>query len=167
MIKAQLNYLKSPQHVRDLLGQCKPKLTPRVLAAAFDLWAPSTPRDRILSDTEAFFRTKATRVPTGLDDLPSCWLQDLPVLLWQSCKPHWEFVPYMITSLCLEDGVLCVAYAQELPTRETRLTQWDRLRMYLNMSLRPNLWITLTHQQEQEIWRRRPDLQAELFQVPN
>jgi hypothetical protein len=169
MIDTALNYLRSPQRTQTLLRLYghTPKLVPRVLSAAFDLCNTTVSPDQLLPQTREFFRSKAVIIPTGLDELPSCWLQDLPTVLWHSRKPHWKHLPYMISELGVEDGVLWVAFAQEQPNDEDRLTRWDELRMRLNLHLRPNLWTPLSRELERKIWHARPDLRADLFHLPS
>ena len=167
MTDLQLNYLISPERVQQLLrlDGYKRRMTAGVLGAAFDVCCPLMPRAQLLSQTKGFFSTKAVIVPAGLDELPSCWLQQLPKLLWCSRKPHWKMLPYMIRSLGIEDGFLWIAFEQEQPTDETRLTSWDRLRMLLNLNLLPNLWCPLSSELEKEIWHSRPDLRSDLFRL--
>ena len=73
----------------------------------------------------------------------------------------------MIQALGIESGVLWMAFAQELPNNEARLTSWDKLRMHLNLNLRPNLWLPMSRELEREIWHARPDLRTDLFRLPN
>ena len=76
-------------------------------------------------------------------------------------------LPYMIQSLGLEDGVLWLAFAQEVPTNEIRLTRWDELRIALNLNLRPNLRLPLPREVERRIWHWRPALRRDLFRLPS
>ncbi len=138
-----------------------------MLNAAFEIYQPTLPRELLIRIVEHFFSAKAVIVPDGLAELPSCWLHNLAPLLWHSRKPHWETLPYMIDSLGIENGILWLAFAQELPTEATQLTRWDELRIMLNSDLKPNIWHPLTREQEREIWRLRPELRGELFQLIN
>ena len=86
-----------------------------------------------------FFRSRAVLVPAGIADLPGPWLWDLPRLLWQTKRPHWTELPYMIDRVVVSDGVLRMWFMQEQPVRETRVTAYDRIRVIVNLGLRPNL----------------------------
>lgn len=167
MTDLQINYLRSPERVQQLLrlDGHKQRLVPGVLGAAFRMCLPAMPHDQLLSRTKGFFRSKAVIIPTGLEELPSCWLQQLPILLWHSRKSHWKMLPYMICSLGVEDGVLWIAFAQEQPTDEIRLTCWDKLRIHLNLNLLPNLWCPLSHDLEKRIWDARPKLRSDLLRL--
>ena len=167
MTDLQINYLRSPERVQQLLrlDGYKQRLATGVLGAALERCRPATPRGQLLSQTKGFFRSKAVIVPAGLDELPSCWLQQLPILLWRSRKSHWKMLPYMICSLGVEDGVLWIAFAQEQPADEIRLTCWDKLRIHLNLNLLPNLWCPLSHDLEKWIWDARPKLRSDLFRL--
>lgn len=145
----------------------KQQLSQTVLAAAFELAQPVTERARLSLEARDFFSAKAALVPQGLDDLPSCWLSVLPKQLWATRKAEWHYLPYMIEKLRVEQGVLCLTFAQELPNTTDRLTRWDELRVRLNLSLQPNLWTALTRELEHSIWRHRPHLRSELFCLPD
>ena len=137
-----------------------------MLARAFELARPKIKRVDLLSEVRTFFQIKACRVPEGLDGLPSCWLRALPDLLWATRRPHWKHLPYMISLVSMEQGVLCLAFAQEDPSQEDRLTRWDALRIHLNQKLAPNLWQPLSRRMEWAIWLRWSELRSELFQLP-
>ena len=163
----QVEYASSPTRVHEILrarGHL-PCLTPSVLAAAFALAQPPGEHANHVAATKEFFSIKTVLVPEGLDSLPDCWLQSLPDLLWATRRPHWERLPYMIRSMWIEEGVLCLTYAQEQPDSSDRFTAWDRLRFDLNRLLPPNLWTPLTRDQELLIWQRWPKLRSELFQL--
>jgi hypothetical protein len=122
--------LKAAQHVSDLFKAhgWRAKLTPGLLAAAF-----------------------------RLNENPSAWLKAVPEVLLGTLRPHWDCIPYMITSLRLCNSMLCIAFAQEIEQSEpTRTTQWNQLRITLNYSLRPNLWTFLTSEERLAIWDQRP-----------
>ena len=161
-------YLGSAAHASRLMRAVghQPCVTLGVLARAFELARPKIKRVDLLAEVRTFFLIKACRVPEGLDGLPSCWLQELPDLLWATRLPHWEHLPYMISLASIERGVLCLAFAQEEPSLEARPTRWDALRIYLNQSLAPNLWQPLSHRMERAIWSSWPELRKELFQWP-
>ncbi|HLH54085.1 MAG TPA: hypothetical protein VKY92_10780 [Verrucomicrobiae bacterium] len=161
-------YLRSAERVDKLMRACghRPSVTQGVLARAFELAQPKIKRAALLAEVRTFFQVEACIVPEGLDGLPCCWLRALPELLLATRRPHWEKLPYMITLTVLDQGVLCLAFAQEEPTQEDRLTQWDALRIHLNDSLLPNRWQPLSRQMERQIWLRWPELRSELFQLP-
>ena len=165
----ELAQLESAAHVYALMRNrgCRLRLSESVLYGAFEVLQPHLGRGQLLSEVSAFFRSKAILVPEGLDQLPSCWLNALPTLLWATRKDHWENLPYMIRRLDLERGVLCVKFAQEQPQKVPRLTRWDELRIQLNQSLEPNLWRALSPRTEREIWSRWPGLRSELFSLPD
>ena len=109
----ELDYQQSAEHVYALLrvhGH-RPAVSSAVLAAGLQLLHPATRGDLLREATE-FFRTKAILVPSGLEELPSAWLHQLPALLWRSRKPHWNEIPYMIRELGNERCVLRVAFAR-------------------------------------------------------
>jgi hypothetical protein len=74
-------------------------------------------------------------------------------------------LPYLLKSVATEAGVLRLYFPQELIIKEARLSLWDRLRVTLNLSMRPNLWLPLNPSEEREIWNRHPELRNELFTV--
>ena len=63
-------------------------------------------------------------------------------------------LPYMVLRLAFEQGALGIAFLQEPPNENGRVTCWDRLRLLLNLFLVPNLWRPLTREEELEIWTR-------------
>lgn len=144
---------------------CRPVVSSAVLGAAFELLSPPD-REEVIHKAKEFFRSKAAMLPIGLETLPLGWLATLPDILWRTRKPHWDRLPYMIRELKIENGVLCMKFAQELPTFGDRITAWDRLRIQTNIALRPNLWTPLTTDVEQLIWEKRPDLRLKLFTLP-
>ena len=139
-------------------------MSPAVLSAAMEVMN-DTPNGDVLETVKVFFRSKAVVTPDGLESLPMIWLTTLPKVLWQTRKPHWDALPYMIRKIKMEDGALCLKFAQELPTFEQRITAWDRLRVEINLSLKPNLWNSLKPDVERMIWERRPDLRSQLFET--
>lgn len=162
---AELQLLNAARHVNGLFKAhgWKAKLTPGLLAAAFRLNEHGD-RDTLVEDTRVFFQRRAVLIPDGLETLPSPWLKTVPEVLLGTLKPHWDRVPYMITSLRLCNSMLCVAFAQETePSGPTRTTRWDRLRITLNYTLRPNLWTSLTSEERLTIWDQRPDLREDLL----
>lgn len=165
MKERELAYLQSAAHVHALVRSMgyRPAHSPAVLRAAVDMLQPS-PMDaaELVEQAKEFFRTFAVIVPSGLEQLPSAWLGDLPRLVWDSRKPHWTMIPYMIRHMGIECGMLCLAFAQEMPTSGDRRTAWDRLRIHLNLGLRPNLWAPLSIDLKRRIWMCRPDLRSEL-----
>jgi hypothetical protein len=58
-----------------------------------------------------------------------------------------------------------MAFPQELPNPDQRVTAWDRVRIEVNLRLYPNLWTPISSELEKQIWTRRPDLRNELFQL--
>ena len=161
-------YLRSAEHANALMraGGHTPCVTLKVLERAFELAQPKIKRVDLLAEVRTFFQIKACLVPEGLDGLPSCWLRTLPELLWTTRRPHWKKLPYMINFMRIDQGLLCVAFAQEEPPQEDRLTRWDTLRIHLNQSLVPNRWQPLSRRMEKDIWSRWPELRRELFQLP-
>jgi len=169
MKKLNLVYLQSASHVQELIlfhqGR-RPVISSAALNAALEI-CNLDPSHQILQEASEFFRHCAVMVPKGLSSLPSIWLRDLPGLLWNGRKPHWPKLPYMISSLRFEDGVIAMSFAQEIPTPEPRLTTWDKLRMSLNLGVKPNLWTPLDDQLERSIWDRWPKLRKDLFELPS
>jgi hypothetical protein len=164
---ATLEHLFSADHVFQLMRdrRHKQQITETVLLAAFELFEPETNREGLLKETKAFFLRTAFMVPEGLEILPSCWLRRIPDALWDTCYPDWNWIPYMIAEFRLDRGVLLLRFVQEQPPHGPRLTGWDKVRIYLNL-LQPNLWRPLGCDLERQIWVRRPDLQNELFRLP-
>jgi hypothetical protein len=110
------------------------------------------------AEARLFFARRAGLVPTGLEELPSRWLQQLPRHLESR-----DMGPFMITSLAFDQGFLCVAFAHEVTSQTGRMTMWDDLRFVLNLSLQPNIWHPLARKEELEVWNRCPKLRGELF----
>lgn len=166
--ETQLRHFGSPEHVHELMERLRwdQKLTVPILNGALDLAGQSLCHRSLVEETREFFRRRAILVPKGIETLPSCWLKTLPSLLLRTLKAHWSHVPYMITELRLQNGVLCFSFAQELENPEKRFTRWDELRVTINRSLRPNLWRALDLEEKHELLRRRPDLRNELFPLP-
>lgn len=162
----QLRHFGSPEHVHELMERLRweKKLTVPILTGALDLVGQSLCHSSLLAETHEFFRRRAILVPSGIETLPSCWLTTLPSLLLRTLKPHWsQVVPYMITELRLEKGVLCFSFAQELPNVEKRFTRWDELRVTINRSLYPNLWRPLEPEHKSDLLLRFPELGTEEF----
>jgi hypothetical protein len=141
----------------------KKHLSPAVLAAALDLHEGRLPRPDLLNEARNFFATRAIFVPHGLEGLPSIWLSRLSEILWSTRKPEWEFLPYFITSIGVEGGILRIGYPREQWVLGDRITLWDQLRVVVNLSLQPNQWHPLSLTDEREIWEKRPDLRRELL----
>ncbi|MGO8766344.1 MAG: hypothetical protein ACLQSR_14555 [Limisphaerales bacterium] len=70
-----------------------------------------------------------------------------------------------LKAVAAEAGVLRLCFQEEHIIEEDQLSQWDQLRLIINLSLQPNLWLPLNPVEEREIWRRRPDLRTELLMV--
>jgi hypothetical protein len=165
MTEEPIASLGSADHVLKILRGhgLKQSLTPAVLAVAAELAEPRGSRAEVVSQARQFFTDRTGLVPIGLEELPSCWLRQLPALLWNGHKPGEDMLPYMVLRLAFEEGALGVAFLQEPPNDNGRVTCWDRLRLLLNLFLVPNLWRPLTREEELEIWTRRPELRRELF----
>ena len=161
-------YLCSADHANALMRASghTPCVTLKVLERAFELAQPEIRRVDLLAEVRTFFQNQACHIPGGLDGLPSCWLRTLPELLWATRRPHWKKLPYMIDFTGLNQGVLCLSFAQEEAPTDNRLTFWDALRIHLNQSLAPNRWQPLGRRMERDIWSRWPRLRRELFQLP-
>jgi hypothetical protein len=164
----RLAHLFSAQHIFELMRKRgrRTQISLDVLRAAFDLSEPNIQRADLIEETVMFFRTRAARVPRGIDALPSCWLRGLPGILLGTCKPEWEWIPYMLADVRLTRGVLRMSFAQEEPPENDRVTGWDNIRLAMNLNLRPNRWFPLARRLERQIWIRRPDLREELFRIP-
>ena len=160
MREAQIAYLSSAEHILERLLACglKQKFAPAVLAAAAELLEPPASREWVIAEVRQFFAVHAGLIPHGLEELPSRWVQQLPLHLEDR-----EMGPFMITSLAFEQGVLCVAFAHEIGSETGRMTVWDDLRFVLNLALQPNIWHPLTRQEESRIWDCWPELRRELF----
>jgi hypothetical protein len=76
----RLAHLFSAHHIFELMRKRgrRPQISLGVLSAAFDLSQPRISRVDLIEETVMFFRTRAARIPKGLDGLPSCWLRGLP-----------------------------------------------------------------------------------------
>lgn len=138
-------------------------LSPALLTAALQLYEDTALRELSWREANVFFITHAVFVPEGLETLPLNWLQQLPAELWHTRKPDWQILPYFIKAVAIEDGVLRIQFPQEQALN--RVTFWDRLRIRLNLAMRPNLWQPLTPFEERGIWERHPQLRHELFKV--
>lgn len=161
----QQRLLRAAQHVNALFKArgWEAKLTPGVLAAAFQL-NDEQDKEAIIAETRNFFLHRAILIPDGLETLPRTWLESIGQVLLGTLKPHWDHIPYMITSLRLCNSMLCVSFAQEIEPREPpHTTYWDRLRITLNSGLKPNLWTCLTAVERLAIWANRPDLREDLL----
>ena len=98
------------------------------------------PRRRgLLQRTREFFHTQAVLIPAGLETLPDCWLAGLPGILGRWRKPHWHRLPFFITRIGIEAGVLLLEFAQEIPG-DSQPSGWDHLRIALNAGLYPSCW---------------------------
>jgi hypothetical protein len=162
----ELEYLQSATHIHGLLHShgYKPAVSRSVLDAAVRLLQPA-PRVHLVREAKQFCRTQAVIVPNGLEETPSVWLRDFPVLISNSRKPRGTEVAFRIRRLIHEAGVLCVAFAQEWPNVKDRLTSLDRLRIQLTLSLQPNRWTPLSSNLERRIWVSRPEIRAALFRL--
>ena len=160
------NAVGAPQHVERLLSRSgvKPVLCSELVQAAARL--DEHRRDKALAQAKDFFRSKACRIPAGLESLPACWLAGLPGILWASKKPHWTHIPYMISRLACEDGVLVMSFAQEQSPEDDRLTQWDKIRMTVNRNIYPSRWRRLKQRHRMLLQFARPDLHSELHASP-
>ena len=152
--------LSSAERTMERLLACglKQKLTPAMLAAAAELLEPPTSRQEVIAQACQFFAARAGLIPDGLEELPSRWVQQLPLHL-----EGREMGPFMMTSLAFEQGVLCVAFAHEVGSKTGRMTMWVDLRFVLNLALQPNIWHPLTRKEELEVWNRWPELRRQLF----
>jgi hypothetical protein len=165
MMELEITYLNSADRIHELLRAhgFKQVLTPALVAAAAELTVPPTGQAEVVSVACQFFSSRTGFVPVGLEGLPCCWLQQLPPLLWSGRRSPGERLPYMVTRIGFEQGVLHLAFLQEGVHERGRLTRWDKLRIRLNLLLQPNLWLPLTQKEELEVWKRRPELRRELF----
>ena len=159
----------SPDRVHALLRRHghKQLLSPKVLCAALELARPTVRYQDLLSEVRDFFEERAALVPNGLNCLPSCWLTQLPVILPALDKDQRRLMPYMLEEVSMKEGVLCLAFAQEQLIATADPSKYDALRIRLTLSLRPNLWQSLSLDHERAIWDARPDLRCELFRVIN
>ena len=160
----QIAYLSSADHILERLLACglKQKFAPAVLAAAAELLEPPASREWVIAEARQFFVSRAGLIPDGLEELPSRWVQQLPLHL-----EGREMGPFMITNLAFEQGVLCIAFAHEVGSKTGLMTMWDDLRFMLNLALQPNIWHPLTRKEEFEIWHRWPELRRRLFVLIN
>ena len=160
MKPAEIARVSSAGHIQALLLGCglKQRITPAILAAAAELLGPDSWREEILGEARQFFAQHAGMIPHGLEEIPSRWLQQLPRHL-----ENRDMVPFMITSLDFDQGLLCVAFAHEIASQTGRMTIWDDLRFVLNLALQPNLWHALSRDEEWDVWKRCPELRRELF----
>jgi hypothetical protein len=140
-------------------------LSPAVLAAAMCLRKDHLPGADWLNRARHFFCQKAVFVPLGLEEVPPIWLSRLPDIIWATRKPEWTSLPYFIRIVGIESGILRIGFPQEQWVLGDRLTQWDQLRIGVNLALRPNYWRPLSIEDEREIWDKRPDLRQELLSV--
>ena len=119
-----------------------------------------------LKQAEDFFRSKACLIPEGLESLPACWLAGLPGILWATRQPDWDRLPYMISRLECENGVLLLSFAQEQVAEDERLTLWDELRVEVNRNLYPSRWRRLKRRHRMLLFFARPDLRSVLESSP-
>jgi hypothetical protein len=143
----------------------RPQLSPSLLQGWLELYEKRLSHDIVLEQAKVFFQEKAMSVPEGLEDLPAAWLECLPAVLWQTRKPHWEMLPYFISALGMEDGVLRMEFAQEVSIGKVGFSRFDHLRVSVNLAIAPNLWQKFTRAEEYQLWQLRPDLRQELFKV--
>ena len=73
--------------------------------------------------------------------------------------------PFMITSLAFDQELLCVPFAHEIANLSGRMTVWDDLRFVLNLALQPNLWHSLSRNEERDVWNRCPALRRDLLSL--
>jgi hypothetical protein len=160
MREEQIAYQSSADHILERLLGCglKRKITPAVLAAAAELLEPPASHEWVVAEARQFFARCAGLIPHGLEELPSRWVQQLPLHLEDR-----EMGPFMITSVAFEQGVLCVAFAHEIGSETGRMTMWDDLRFVLNLALQPNICHPLPRQEESRIGDCWPELPRELF----
>ena len=163
----QLTELTSAQRFQALMKFLgfRPKLTPAVLEAALSLRAEHLPREQLLTHVKHFFSQTAVFIPLGLEDLPSTWLSQLPDIIWATRKSEWTTLPYFVRAVGIEDGSLRIAFSNEQPITPDRISRWDQLRISLNLSLQPNLWFSLSMEDERAIWCKWPGLRRELLTV--
>jgi hypothetical protein len=74
-------------------------------------------------------------------------------------------LPYFITAIGIEGGILWIGFPQEQWVLTDRIPLWDQLRVVVNLSLQPNQWRPLSTADEREIWDKRSDLRRELLAV--
>ena len=165
MMELETTYLSSAGRIHKLLRAhgFKQILTPALVAAAAELTERPTAREEVVSVACQFFASRNGCIPFGLEELPSCWLRQLPPLLCIGRKSPEDPLPYMVTRIGFEQGVLNMAFLQEGVPEDGRSTPWDNLRIRLNLLLQPNLWLPLTRKEELELWNRWPGLRRELF----
>ena len=150
------------RYVERLMGRCgfKVLLPPELVLATANF---SEHRyDHALMQAGNFFRSKACRIPEGLETLPACWLRALPGILWATRKPHWSHLPYMISRVACENGVLVLNFAQEEPSEDDHMTVWDEIRVTVNRKLYPCRWRHLKRRHRMLLLSARPDLRPAL-----
>ena len=157
--------LSSVERMHELMRDLKIKqyLSPALLTAALQLHEDAALRELSWREANVFFTTHAVFIPRGLKTLPLNWLHQLPGELWRTRKPDWQVLPYFIHEVAVEAGVLRINFPQEQELN--RVTFWDRLRIRINLAMRPNLWQPLTTFEGRAIWERHPQLRDELFKV--
>jgi len=155
--------LFSAQHHLEILRAAghTPRLTPTELTAAFGHANVGIDRQKLINQTKMFFSTMAILVPKGLENVPSCWISQLPRVLLSTCKPHWDRIPYMITGVAATEGVLCIRFAQDDPADQELVQGWDELRIQINLALTPNLWRLLKPRHEQRPNTRKGELREQ------
>lgn len=96
--------------------------------------------EAVLRSAEKFFTRHNPRAICGLDNLPACWLAQLPELVakWMEIKSAASIVEAII-HVEVVSGVLDLRFA----TRSTfpdiyGLSRLDEFRIWLNLNLRPN-----------------------------
>jgi hypothetical protein len=165
MMELETTYLSSADRIHELLRAhgLKEILTPALVAAAAELTERPTAREEVVSVACQFFASQNGCIPFGLEELPSCWLRQLPLLLCIGRKSPEDPLPCMVTRIGFEQGVLNLAFLQEGVPEDSQWTRWDKLRIRLNLLIQPNLWLPLTRKEELEVWNRWPELRRELF----
>jgi hypothetical protein len=154
------------RYIESLMSRCgfKIVLPSELVRAAVKL--DEHRRDRAMDQAIAFFLSKACLIPKGLDLLPACWLAALPGILWATRKPNWTHLPYMLSRVDYEGGVLLLNFAQEQAADDDQLTLWDELRVVVNRNLYPSRWRGLKRRHRMLLLFARPDLRTSLEASP-
>lgn len=126
------------------------KITPAILAAAWQVCVPRTSKNRLLDSFER-------RIP-GLDALPSCWLAGL--LHWITKNPA---LAEGITRVEVKSGVLW-------PILDSPVAMWGdgakTIPESLNLFIYPSLWRPISVRHQKMILAERPDLTDEFAPTP-
>jgi hypothetical protein len=136
------------------------RLNPPALVMAATHLSRKRQRQRVLKSVQRFFLGKAAMVPEGLESLPTCWLAALPGILWGLRKPHWSRLPYFISQVTMQKGVLLLQFAQEQSNPDKRVTVWDKIRIAVNAGIYPSRWRPFSRQLEAELRLRHPELRS-------